>query len=346
MIRFILCICVVLSACMDTSAVEIEAPYVPYSAEEYMPENTTSFSKAIFELIKNVINKLFPVYKEASETLVLLVAIILVLSLAQLLSESGDSVSEFAGCCAISYILLSSSNAMVHIATDTIRQISDYGMLLIPVLTAALAAQGGVSSSTALYAGTAVSNHVLCRVISAVFVPLVYIFLALAIVGNATGEEMLNRISLQVKRFVCWTLKLFVTIFTTYMSMTGVVSGTTDAVALKATKNVISSAVPIIGGVLSESSEAILVSAEVAKNAAGIYGILAILALFLSPFLEIGVYYVTIKLASGICAFGTTKKVSALIDDFSGAMGMLLAMCGSVCIFFLVSTICFMKGMN
>lgn len=346
MIHFFLCICVLLSVCIDASAVEIDVPGVPYSVEEYMPENSESFSESIHDLIKKVLSKLDPVYNEASKTLATLIVIILVLNLVQILSDGEYSGIDFAGCCAVSHILLSTSNAMIQVTADTVSQISDYGMLLIPVLTTALAAQGGVSSSTALYAGTAMFNHVITRVISSVFIPMVYLFLVFSIVSNATGEEIMKCISVQIKRFVCWALKLIVTIFTTYMSITGVVSGTTDAVALKATKNVISSAVPIIGSVLSESSEAILVSAGVAKNTAGIYGILAILALFLSPFLVIGVHYITIKVASGICSLGINKRVAALIDDFSGAMGMLLAMCGSVCVMFLVSTTCFMKGMN
>lgn len=80
-----------------------------------------------------------------------------------------------------------------------------------------------------------------------------------------------------VKNVVSWSLKTILTVFTTYMTVTGVVSGTTDAAALKATKVTISSVVPVVGGILSDASEAVLVSAGLMKNAAGIYGILAVL---------------------------------------------------------------------
>ena len=244
MIRFLVCVCIVFSVCVDVSAIEIDVPRVPYSAEEYMPDNTETFSESLFDIVKNVLNKLIPVYKDAAESLILLIVIIMVLSIVQIILEKECSVTDIVGCCAISYILLATSNTMIHLATETIRQISDYGMLLIPVLTATLAAQGGISSSTALYAGTAIFNQLISGAISSVLIPVVYVFLALSIVSNATGEGIIKRISTQIKRFVCWALKFFVTIFTTYMSVTGVVSGTADVVALKATKNVISTTVP------------------------------------------------------------------------------------------------------
>ena len=75
-------------------------------------------------------------------------------------------------------------------------------------------------------------------------------------------------------------MKIVLYAFTGYIGFTGVVSGTTDAMAMKAAKLTISGAVPVVGGILSDASEAVLVSAGIMKNAAGVYGILAVLAIF------------------------------------------------------------------
>ena len=82
------------------------------------------------------------------------------------------------------------------------------------------------------------------------------------------------------------------------------------------------------------------------KNAAGIYGILAVLALFMGPFVKIGSQYLLLKVSAGICGMFGNKNVSSLIADFSTAMGFLLAMVASGCILVLVSTVCFMKGLE
>ena len=93
-----------------------------------------------------------------------------------------------------------------------------------------------------------------------------------------------------------------------------------------------------------KAENAILVSAGIMKNAAGIYGMLALIAVWIGPFLEIGVQYLLLKLTTAVCSFFGTKAQVKLIQDFSGAMGMLLAMTGTVCLILMISTICFMKG--
>jgi stage III sporulation protein AE len=82
------------------------------------------------------------------------------------------------------------------------------------------------------------------------------------------------------------------------------------------------------------------------KNAAGIYGILAILAVFLEPFLRIGAHYLILKLTAALCGVFGSKQMTKLIGDFSSAMGLLLAMTGATCLLLLISTVCFMKGVG
>ena len=143
-----------------------------------------------------------------------------------------------------------------------------------------------------------------------------------------------------------WCLKIVLYVFTGYMSITGVISGTVDASALKAAKLTISGVVPVIGSVLSDTSETILVSAGIMKNTAGVYGILAIVAIFISPFLEIGIQYLMLKLTGAVCNMIGSKQSVSLVNSFSTGMGIVLAMTGTVCVLLLISLVCFMKGMS
>jgi stage III sporulation protein AE len=139
-------------------------------------------------------------------------------------------------------------------------------------------------------------------------------------------------------------LKTLMIVYTTYMSLTGVIAGTTDAAALKAAKVTISTAVPVVGGILSDASEAVLVGMGLMKNAAGIYGILAALAVFAGPFLKVGIQYLGLKLSASLCGLFAAKPISNLIGDASSAMGLLLGMLAAACTMVLISTVCFLKG--
>jgi len=104
--------------------------------------------------------------------------------------------------------------------------------------------------------------------------------------------------------------------------------------------------VPVVGGILSDASEAVLVSAGLMKNSVGIYGLLAVIALWIGPFLQIGVQYLLLKLTGGICEGFGTKETSGLVQAFASAMGFVLAMTGAICVMILVSTVCFMRGVG
>lgn len=342
--QLLIIILVLFQLAVPVSALEIEAPPVPDSGRELMPSDTSSFPEALTELLDKTLQRVRPDFSEAAAVGSAVFASGLLLSLLD--PQKGKGPAVLAAVAGAAVILLGSSNVLIHLAADTVRELSDYGKLLFPVMTAAMAAQGGVTTSAALYTGTAVVDSLLSSLLSGILVPAVYLYLAMAVTFAATGEEMLKRLRDMIKNAISWCLKTILTVFTTYMSITGVVSGTTDAAALKAAKVTISSVVPVVGGILSDASEAVLVGAGVMKNAAGIYGILAVLAVFLEPFLRIGVHYLVLKITAALCGIFGSGGITALAEDFSSAMGLLLAMTGSVCLLLMVSTVCFLKGVG
>lgn len=329
---------------VSVSAAEYTAPPVPAAGQALMPENTASFPEALISMLRSVMENIRPDLQEASSVSICVISIVLLVSLLSAFRGSAKSTANLTGTAAVAGVLLSGANSMILLAKDTLQQLGDYGKLLFPVMTGSLAAQGGVTASTGLYIGTAFFDMLLGSLLTDVIVPFVYVFMAAATAGCVCGQDVLKRIRDMIKNGISWILKTVLTVFTTYMSITGVVSGTTDAAALKATKVTISSVVPVVGGILSDASEAVLVGAGIMKNAAGVYGILAVLALFLGPFVRIGTHYLLLKTTAAVCGLFGSREMTDLVGDFSTAMGILLAATGSMCLLLLISTVCFMKG--
>lgn len=342
--RIILLVLIIASMVIPVSAMEFTAPMAPESAQEYMPEDNESFAEGLWYVIRSAISKLQPSLAEGAGVCLSLIAIVLLVTLLQSFSDSAKRVAQLAGTLGIGVILLQPTNSLITLGINTITELSDYGKLLLPVMTGALAAQGGVTASAALYTGTALFDSVLSSAVSTLIVPMLYIHLCLCIANSVVGEALLKNLRNFIKWAMTWCLKIILYTFTGYLSITGVVSGTADAAAVKAAKLAISGAVPVVGSILSDASETILVSAGVMKSAVGVYGLLAILAVWIGPFLQIGSQYLLLKLTAAVCSVIGTKESTTLIADFSGAMGMLLAMTGTICLLLLVSTVCIMKG--
>ncbi len=327
-------------------AVEYTAPTVPEQAQSLMPP-TESFGEGAKYLLKEGIRLLEPSFKEAAGACLGVIAISLLASLLRSLPGTSTSAAVELACgVAIGGLLLSSAHSLIQLGAQTVNSLSEYGKLLLPVLTGALAAQGGITSATALYAGTMVFNSVLCTIIARLLIPMLYGSLALAIANCATAEPVLKQLQSFINWLMTWALKLIIYAFTGYMGITNVISGGADAAAIKATKLTISGMVPVVGGMLSDASEAVLVSAGLVKRAVGIYGLLAVLAIWLTPFLRIGTQYLLLKASSAISGVFGSKRITGLVQDFSKAMGLLLSMTGTICLLLLISTVCFLKGMG
>ncbi len=342
--KFLSAVVLLFALAIPANASEISAPPVPQSGQIIMPENTESFGSALFQLIRNSVDRILPDLTETVRICIQLLVTSLLCSLLSLLPNRSGRAASVGSVVIVFLQLVRNTDTLIRLASDTVREICEYGKLLCPVMTAALSAQGAITSSSALYMGTTVFSALLGAFISRVFIPMVYAFLAFTAANSALGEDYLKKLADSIKNTVSWFLKTLMVIFTTYMSVTGVVTGTTDAAALKAAKVTFSSVVPVVGGILSDASEAVLVSMGLVKNATGIYGILASVAVFIGPFMKVGLQYLGLKASALLCSIFATKNIASLINDLAAALGLLLAMLASACTMVLISTVCFLKG--
>lgn len=322
------------------------APSAPSQAELYLPEDTENFADGLLHILKTALSQISPDLTNAAQICLSLVAIVLLISLLRSFSGVTKTTTQLVGTLLVSILLVKSSQTLISLGVETIQTMSEYGKLLLPVMAAALAAQGGTASSTALYAGTAVFNTLLTSVLSNIMIPAVYIFIAVCIANSVMKQEMLTNIVKFIKWVMTWTMKIILYVFTGYISITGVISGTVDAAALKATKITISGAVPIVGSIISDASETILISAGLVKNSVGIYGLFVILSLWIGPFLRIAVQYLLLKLTGAVCSVFGKHSTLDLIHDFTAVMGFLLAATGIMCLLLLITTVCFMRGVS
>lgn len=326
------------------SAMEFTAPQVPEIGEEAMPDAYDTFGEGLWYVVRSALSKLQPSFAAACATCLSLIAVSLLTSLVSGFATGQERTIRLVGTLMIGCLLLRQTDTFVYLSREVITEISHYGKLLLPVMATALAAQGGTTGAAAIYAGTLLFDTVLTSAVSYLLIPLVYIYIALSVANAAFGNETLKELQAFVKWITVWTLKIILYVFTGYIGITGVVSGATDAAAIKAAKLAISGVVPVVGGIISDASESILVGAGLMKNAVGIYGLLAIAAVWIGPFLKVGIQYLLLKATAAVSAVIGGKDSAALTRDFSAAMGFLLAMTGAVCVMLLISVVCFMKG--
>ena len=234
---------------------------------------------------------------------------------------------------------LGGMQSMISLASETVTRLSDYSACLLPVMASAMAMSGGTVSAGTLYAGTALFSGLLSRLL----LPGVSVYLIVAAAEAALADSLLS----ELREFVGWliskSLRVMLFVFTGYLTVTGVISGSADAAAVRATKAAVSGMVPVVGSILSDASETLLASASALKSSMGVFGMLAVLAICLTPFLKIGAQYLLLKGTAAVSGtIGMPQQVK-LVKHAATAMGYLLAMTGACALMLLISVVCFLK---
>ena len=112
-----------------------------------------------------------------------------------------------------------------------------------------------------------------------VIIPCIYAYLALAISESLFGNSILQMLMNLTKWGITSMLTILTLGFGAYLSLTGLISGSADALAVKSARTVIARSLPIVGGILSDSASVFLSAAAIIRNSAGVFSLIAVCAL-------------------------------------------------------------------
>ena len=204
---------------------------------------------------------------------------------------------------------------------------------------AATAASGAVTTATVQQVSTVFFVDLLLRLIRQLLLPLVYLYIGLLTAAACLPENRLGAIAEALKKLVTWVLTTALLVFTIYLSIVRIISGSADSATVKVAKAAISGVVPVVGGIIADASETVLAGAGMLKNTIGVFGMLAILAACAYPFLQLGVQYLLYKLTAYLASVVGAPGLCKLIDGLGGAFGLILGMTGGCALLLLISVL-------
>ena len=279
--------------------------------------------------------------RQAVNSGVVLLAVVLLASLAQGTAGEGTGlqVVPMAASAAITAIAVSDAGTLIGMGRETLERMAAFGQILLPTMAAATALGGSPGSAAARQFAAMLFSDLLLTAINGLLLPLTYGYIAACAACAAVGNEGLRRLAGVLKWVVTTVLTILLLTYVGYLTVSGVVAGTADAVAVKAARFTVSSMVPVVGGILSDAAETVLAGAGVLKNAVGVFGMLTILSICLVPFLRLGVHYLAYKLTGALAATVADGRVAGLIDQIGSAFGLVLGMTGASALLLLVSMV-------
>lgn len=244
-------------------------------------------------------------------------------------------ICTLAGCLGISAVAVSGVRSLIGLGTEALTALSDFSAVLLPTLCSAAVSSGAVTSAPAKYAATALFMNVLLTGAKNFIVPLIYGYLVTVIAGAALGGTALKSASKLLKWLCVIAMTVLTLAFTAYLSITGAVSGSADAAAVKFTKTAISATLPVVGGIVSDAASSVVAGAGILRAAVGAFGAVAVCAVCAGPVAALGAQYLLYKAAAAAAGALPAGRLAGLIDGVGDACGMMLGLtgCGAVMLF-------------
>ena len=321
---------------------------LPDEAKQLMPdvspEVSADFWTSSSEILADAVRLSGGIIKSALQSAAIILFIVLFFAAASIFLQDFSLRAVILACVAALLIYCTRDmKSMIQAGVGCIEDLHTFSKMLLPVMAGASLSSGAVSASAAIYAGASLFLSVLVTFITKFLVPMVYAYIGLAAADAALGEETFAGCQKLIAAVLKGSLRVILFLFFAYMTLTGIISGSADAMAVKAAKMAVSSVVPVIGSMISDASETVLISARMLTNSVGVFGMLAVVSILIIPILKMGLHYLVMFLTTSVCSMFQVGSLTKFLEKMSGALGMLFAMTSCCGVMTFISCICFMK---
>ena len=346
-------ICLLL--CLLALTVEARAAEVPKDVTDALPEQSEElmedtdasdaqgFAAGVSRILEKMGGKAGDILRQRVRGAASILLVVVLCGAIDGFSQgTGGKAAAFlpmAGALSVTLLTAGSLDSLIGLGAETIGELNRFSKALLPTLAAATAASGAVTTATVQQVTTVFFVDLLLNLVDGLLLPMVYLYTGALAAAACLPESRLGAIAEGLKKILTWILTTALLVFTVYLSVARVISGAADGAAVRVTKAAISGVVPVVGGIIAEASETVLVGAGMLKNTVGLMGMLAILAACAYPFLQLGVQYLLYKLTAFLAAAIGAPGLCKLIDGLGGAFGLVLGMTGACALLLLVSVL-------
>ena len=299
------------------------------------------FNSAIKGNIDNtrITDKIFKIFglelRNQINMLISILGIIVIHSILKSISDGleNDGISQIAYF--VQYVLIvglimkNFSEIIVSIK-NTIENLVGFSYSLIPMLLSLLLFTGKIVTVSTIqpiilflitFINTAISNVIL---------PLILIGTSLGIISKVSDKIQIDKLAKMFKSSTAWILGFILTIFTGVLSLESTLTGHVDNFTVKTTKTIVTSTIPVVGKILSDTTEVVLGSGLILKNAIGFIGVIVIIGICIEPIVKLSILTLIYQVLTAICQPIADKKIIAILEQMKDTFKMLLATVSTV----------------
>ncbi len=268
-------------------------------------------------------------------------SVLILLSVVFTYSSENEKRKKSLNLLVFAYIALSVCIPMASVLSAgaaAIKMSSKFMTLFLPVLAGIVAASGNPTlalnyNSFALYFAQALASFS-----SNILLPFEAMLFALVSVNMISEQMNVKNLAKSIKNGVVKVLSVSGAIFTTVLSVKGILSNIADTVANKGAKVLVSSLIPVVGGTVSDAYGTIVNSLLLLKSSVGVFGIVAIAAINLPVVIQLALWSLSMSLSSIVADILGLDSIADYFREVSNTVrtfNVILIFC---CVLLIIST--------
>lgn len=244
--------------------------------------------------------------------------------------------------CNISSSVLIFAECSVVIA-DSFSFLSDINTKMqgvLPLFTTLSTISGYSVKARALTPVCALVTQAVAFLLKYLLMPLAVIVFVLASLGFVQDGQSLSKTRDFLSSVIKWGLGICATVFSLYLTISGIGGAVKDGVALRTLKYSVGGSIPVVGSFAKESVELIITAGTAVKSYAGTLFLVILSLTFLKPLLMLLFFSLALKLLRiFISPFGAIGFYD-LIDGFQGAFSLVIAIVVAIFVIFIFVSHC------
>lgn len=243
-------------------------------------------------------------------------------------------------------IIMTNFHDIIEMVQETCINLVGFMNILVPLLISLMLYTGSITTSSVIEPIILFAINFVGNIIQTIIVPAVLVLVSLIILSKLSDKIQIDKISKFMKSGITWLLGIILTIFVGILSLEGTLSSSVDGITAKATKSIVSSAIPIVGKVLGDAVDTVLGCGIILKNAVGVIGVLIVVGICIVPILKLATLTISYKLLAGICEPIADEKIVKLLEQIGDIFKIFLAILASLSFMLIIGTALVLKISN
>ena len=239
---------------------------------------------------------------------------------------SATAASLYATALACAAVIAVPAFSVITAGVDAMKSSAVFMTSFIPIFAVIVATGGGAVTSvsmSSLLLGAVQGVNYIC---SFGVMPIMGGYMSISLASSVSPMIGKTGIAEGLKKLGFWIMSLISTVFVGILSIQTAVNASADNLAMRTAKFIVGSAVPVAGTALAEALTTVTASMGLLKASVGIYGVVAIIFIFLPLIVELLIWRIVLMVNTCVSELFSLPKISGLLKSVDAVMSVLIGL--------------------